>query len=73
MAKGKPITVVGYLIISEDNIKPLTELTAEEQKEWAERRDARFKSAMTDYYRQHPDEFELLEDAPPDAKIDFYI
>ncbi|MBO5211446.1 MAG: hypothetical protein J6B80_05905 [Clostridia bacterium] len=73
MAKSQPITVVGYLVISENNIKPLTELTAEEEKQWAERRDARFKSAMADYYRQHPDEFELLEDAAPDAEIDFYI
>lgn len=63
MAKRQPLTVVGFLVMSDGSTKPIEELTAEERERWDRERTERLKRVMTDYYRQHPDEFAKLEDA----------
>ena len=67
MAKRQPLTVVGFLIMEDGNTKPIDELSAEERENWDRERTERLKRVMTDYYRQHPDEFALLEDAEPES------
>ena len=63
MAKSKPITVVGYLIMADSSIKRIEELTPEERAAWDRERIERTKRAMTDYYRRHPEQYALLPDA----------
>ncbi len=65
MSERQPITVKGFLIMADGSAKPIEELTKEERENWDRERTARLKRVMTDYYRQHPDEYALLEDAKP--------
>lgn len=65
MGKRQPITVKGFLIMPDGSTKPFEKLTKEERERWDRQSTERLKRAMTDYYRQHPDEFLLLEDAAP--------
>ena len=67
MAKRQPLTVVGFLIMPDGSTKPIEDLTPEERERWDRERTERLKRVMTDYFRQHPDEFATLEDAPPDS------
>ncbi len=74
MAKGRPLTVVGYLIkpecvnkdvreLTKDDVTPLEELTDEQKERWRRERIARAKRVMTDYFSSHPEAFALLPDA----------
>lgn len=65
MAAKRQITVKSFLIMPDGSVKPLEELTKEERENWDRERTARLKRVMTDYYKQHPDEYALLEDAEP--------
>lgn len=79
MAKGREYTVVGYLIkpesvdkdfeeLTKDDVTPIEELTPEQKDRWRRESTERMKRVMTDYYRQHPDEFALLPDAEPNGE-----
>lgn len=74
MARGREITVVGFLIkpesvhkdvreLTDDDVTPIEELTPEQKERWRRESTERLKRVMTDYYRQHPDELALLPDA----------
>ena len=65
MAVRQPLTVKGFLVMSDGSEKPIEELTNEERASWDQARTARLKRTMTDYYKQHPKEFALLEDVAP--------
>ena len=65
MAKRQPLTVVGFLVMPDGSTKPIEDLTAEERERWDRERTERLKRVMTDYYKQHLDEFAKLEDASP--------
>ena len=66
MAKRKSLTVVGYLIMPDGTTKRVEDLTPEERTRWDKERTERLKRVMTDYYKQHPEEYEKL----PTADID---
>lgn len=72
MARGKPLTVVAYMCMPDGSTKPFEELTAKELDDWDRRRVHRTSRAMSDYYRQHPDELEKLEAATPEEEEAFY-
>ena len=78
MAKSREITVVGFLIkpesvhkdvreLTDEDVTPIEKLTPEEKERWCNESTERLKRVMTDYYRNHPDEFALLPDAEDNA------
>lgn len=66
MAKRKPLTVVGYLIMPDGTTKQVEDLTPEERARWDKERTERLKRVMTDYFRLHPEELQYLDDADTD-------
>lgn len=72
MSRGKPITVVLKMEMPDGNIKPFEDLTPEELEDWDRRRVNRTSRVMSEYYSQHPEEAQLLEESSPKATKAFY-
>lgn len=57
MARGKPLTVVGFMTYEDGRVVPWETLPYEERlrinKTWIDR----LERVMPEYYRNHPDEF----------------
>lgn len=55
-----PLTAVGYIHLKDDRVIPIEDMTAEEKERVKKSTSERLSRVMSEYYRQHPDEFELL-------------
>ncbi len=60
MAKGKPLTVVGYMHLKDGTVKRIEELTTEELARCKKSMCDRLSRVMSEYYSLHPDAYERL-------------
>ncbi|MBQ9719385.1 MAG: hypothetical protein IJV64_01690 [Oscillospiraceae bacterium] len=52
-----------YLILEDGRAVPWDELTPEQLRRFRERATQRLSERMSDYYTQHPEEFDRLEES----------
>ncbi|WP_294408390.1 hypothetical protein [uncultured Ruminococcus sp.] len=62
MGRGRPIKVVNMVSLNgpDGEYRPLEELTDEELKYFRSKMSEKVSKFLSDYYTQHPDEFEIL-------------
>lgn len=56
-----PLTAVGYIHLRDGRTIPIEEMTTEERERVKKSTSERLSRVMSEYYRLHPDEFELLD------------
>ncbi len=60
MAKRPELTAVAYVIMEDGEIVPFDEMTEEQRTRWQENTCKRLSERMSDYYTQHPDQYQRL-------------
>ena len=74
-SRGKPFMVHASMIMPDNTVKPMEDLTTEEMRDWQQRANRRFSRVMSEFYRNHPNGAELLmamEEVSFEEKIKFY-
>lgn len=56
----KPLTCVGYIKLKDGRTIPIEDMTTEERTRVKKSMEERLSRVMSEYYTNHPDEFERL-------------
>ncbi len=72
MARGKPLTVVGFMTYDDGRVVPFESLSNEERTEWNKRVIDRLEAVMPDVYRNYPEALKSIPEVSKERKEAYY-